>query len=99
MDTKQRIYRLLPIARSDTGGSSRVAQFLLSLWNGDRYRVDLQELLYIDRVIFQDMMQVMNDLYQTNTQLDSYINETDIEPVIENWGHVYKFQPFDNDRP
>ncbi len=97
MDTKQRIYQLLPIARGDTGGSSRVAQFLLSLWNGNRYRVDLQDLLYIDDDIFQDMVQVLNDLYQTNTQLDTYLNEGDIKPVIESWGNVYKFQPYEDD--
>ena len=97
MDTKQRIYRLLPIARGDTGGSSRVAQFLLSLWNGYRYRVDLQDLLYIDNDIFQDMVQVLNDLYLTNSHLDTFINEGDIEPVIESWGNVYKFQPYEND--
>ena len=97
MDTKQRIYRLLPIARGDTGGSSRVAQFLLSLWNGYRYRVDLQDLLYIDNDIFQDMMQVLNDLHQTNTQLDTYLKENDIKPVIKSWGDVYRHQPCELD--
>ena len=97
MDTKQTIDRLLPIARGDTGGSSRVAQFLLSLWNGYRYRVDLQDLLYIDNDIFQDMIQVLNDLHQTNTQLDTYLVENDIKPVIENWGDVYRQQPCELD--
>jgi hypothetical protein len=97
MDTKQRIYRLLPIACGDTGGSSRVAQFLLSLWNGNRYRVDLQDLLYIDDDIFQDMLQILNELYQSNTQLDTYLNESDIKLVIEIWGEVFKFQPCEND--
>ena len=97
MDTKQTIDRLLPIARGDTGGSSRVAQFLLSLWNGYRYRVDLQDLLYIDNDIFQDMIQVLNDLHQTNTQLDTYLVENDIKPVIENWGDVYRHQPCELD--
>ena len=96
MDTKQTIDRLLPIARGDTGGSSRVAQFLLSLWNGYRYRVDLQDLLYIDNDIFQDMMQVLNDLHQTNTQLDTYLKGNDIKPVIESWGDAFKSQPFDS---
>ena len=93
MDTKQTIDRLLPIARGDTGGSSRVAQFLLSLWNGYRYRVDLQDLLYIDNDIFQDMMQVLNDLHHTNTQLDTYLKENDIKSVIKSWGDVYRHQP------
>ena len=97
MDTKQTIDRLLPIARGDTGGSSRVAQFLLSLWNGYRYRVDLQDLLYIDNDIFQDMIQVLNDLHQTNTQLDTYLVENDIKPVIESWGDVYRHQPCELD--
>jgi hypothetical protein len=43
------------------------------------------------------MVQVLNDLYQTNSQLDTYISEGDIKPVIESWGNVYKFQPYEND--
>ena len=90
METKQRLFRLLAMARGDSGGSGRVAQYLLSLWDGGLYRVDLQDLLYIDSAVFQDMTQVLNDLYQTNTQLDTYLKESDIEPVIENWGDRYK---------
>ena len=92
MDTNQRILRLLVIAKGDTGGSSRVAQFLLSLWNGYRYRVDLQDLLYIDEAIFNDMAQVMMDLYRTGMQLDSYLKESDITPVAQQWGHKFKFK-------
>ncbi len=41
-----RLERLLRIAQDDTDGSRRVAQVLLSLWNGDMFRADLQEPLY-----------------------------------------------------
>jgi hypothetical protein len=47
-----RLERLLRIARDDTGGFRRVVQILLSLWNGDQYRADLQELLYLDSRLF-----------------------------------------------
>ncbi|MHB8698679.1 MAG: DUF7673 family protein [Sulfuricaulis sp.] len=35
--------RLLKVATGDTGGAKRVTQFLLSLWDGHRYRADLQD--------------------------------------------------------
>jgi len=91
--TKQRLSRLLEIANKDTGSSSRVAQFLLSLWNGNRYRADIQDLLYIDKEIFDDMIFVLNDLYRSGNQLDTFMNESDIKPVIDFWGDCYRHNP------
>ncbi len=36
---------LIDLASGDSDGSRRVAQFLLSLWNGHRYRADLQDVI------------------------------------------------------
>jgi hypothetical protein len=47
-------------ARGDTGGSKRCATFLLSLWNGDNFKADLQEILYNDSDIFHSMMEVLS---------------------------------------
>jgi hypothetical protein len=70
-----RLERLLRIARDDTGGFRRVVQILLSLWNGDQYRADLQELLYLDSRLFGDIMFLLRYLYEGYLQLDSLVGE------------------------
>lgn len=82
--------RLLNHAYGDTGGSRRCAMFLLSLWNGDDFKVDLQALLYVDQGIFSDMLEVLRYLYTHNYQLDSLIGEAEIKPVIDGWGDVFR---------
>jgi hypothetical protein len=55
------IGRVLENAYRDTGASRRAAQFLLSLWNGQRYTANLQELLYVDAGLFSDMQTVLHE--------------------------------------
>lgn len=86
------VNRLLEIAAGDTGGSKRVAQFLLSLWNGDRYRADLQEVMYIDGDLFRDMIALWSYLYTHNLQLESIVTEEEITPVIRMWGDAFKVE-------
>jgi len=78
-------------ARGDTGGSRRCAQFILSLWNGDIYKCDLQELLYIDNKIFASFLIVLNYLFQNNDQISSFVNEKDMKIVINQWGKIFKY--------
>lgn len=80
--------RLLERAGQDTGGGRRAAQFLLSLWNGQRYRADLQELLSVDGDAFADMLFVLQALHLSNDQLDTYLSE-EIKPVLELWGTTF----------
>lgn len=54
------IGRLLEIARSDTGQSSKVADFLLAWWNGDdNGHFPILHLCNVDEVIGEDMLVVM----------------------------------------
>jgi hypothetical protein len=80
---------LLRDAYGDTGGGRRAAGFLLSLWNGAKYVADLQELLYVEKNQFEDMQTVWQALYQLNAQLDTFLNEDQMKPVIEEWGDVF----------
>jgi hypothetical protein len=49
MPTMQRcLQRLLQIAQRDRGGSRHAASVLLSLWDGDQFKCDLQALLCLD---------------------------------------------------
>jgi hypothetical protein len=84
------IGRLLENAYRDTGASRRAAQFLLSLWNGQRYKANLQELLYVDAGLFSDMQTVLHELYGKNAQLDTYVTEDRMRPVIELWGSAFE---------
>ena len=81
---------LLENAYRDTGGSRRAAQFLLSLWNVARYKVDLQELLYVESDQFVDMLTVLQEFYRLNAQLDTFVNEDQIKPIIEMWGETFE---------
>jgi hypothetical protein len=85
--------RLLDSAYGDTGGSRRAAEFLLSLWNGVRFKADLQELLYVAKAQFADMQTVFEELYRLNAQLDTFVTEDQMKPVIEGWGKAFESVP------
>jgi hypothetical protein len=62
----------------------------LSLWNGARYKADLQKLLYVEHSHFEDMQTVLQALYQLNAQLDTFVNEDQMKPIIEMWGQTFE---------
>ena len=57
--------------------------FVLSLWDGDTFKADLQALMYCDNDMFAIMMRVYQYLYASNQQLDSLVSEDQIKPVID----------------
>ncbi len=84
---------LVKHAEGDTGGSRRCAAFILSLWNGRRYRADLQELLYIDAGIHMAMMRVFHELYSHGWQLDDMLIEPEaLDNIIEMWGLEFEVE-------
>ncbi len=91
------ITMLLKHAAGDSGGSKRCAMFLLSLWSGEEFKADLQELLYNDAEIFSSMIFVLQYLYDTNSQLDSFVSGEKIKPVIDVWGPVFRENPKEKD--
>ena len=80
---------LMEHARSDTGGSRRCAQFLLSLWNGDFFKADIQDLLYTDAEINQAMLCVFYHLHGGLCQLYTFVSKEQMAPIIEAWGDVF----------
>jgi len=56
---KAALFRLLPVAMSDTGQSSVVARFLLGLYNGRRFPFDMTELRRLDRGLIVDCLAVL----------------------------------------
>ena len=89
MNIERVLELLLNHSKSDTGGSRRCAGFLLSLWEGEIYKIDLQELLYVDKDIHEAMINVFRLLYEDNNELDLYLSEQDMAPVIAQWGEVF----------
>lgn len=83
---------LIDHANQDSGGSSRCAMFLLSLWDGGTYKADLQELLYNDQQVFIAMLTVLEVFYANNEQLDSYITSKQMNPIITAWGNKFNFE-------
>lgn len=84
------LHTLLKHAQGDHGGAKRCAMFLLSLWNGDDFKADLQDLLYTDAEIFSAMLHTLQYLYGSNSQLDSFVTEDEIKPIIAMWGSAFK---------
>ena len=87
---RQALENLLKHARADHGGGRRCAMFLLSLWNGGNFKADLQDLLYVDPIIHDSMVYVLDGLYYKGSQLDNYLTEDEIKPVYDLWGEVFR---------
>lgn len=77
-------------AQGGHSGARRCAMVLLSLWDGESYKADLQDLLYNDPDIYDAMLCVLEGLYYTNTQLHSHLTEDQIKPVIDAWGESFR---------
>lgn len=81
---------LVDQARQDHGGAGRCAMFLLSLWDGGAYKADLQELIYNDPSSFTAMIVVLEWFYNKNQQLDQYVTQAQMDPIIAAWGNRFR---------
>jgi len=84
--------RFLQLAQRDTSGSRRLAQVLLGLWDGARFRVDLQDLLNLDPNLFDQTLHLLRHLYHNDRQLDSILSYQQMLPVIQAWGPSFDIQ-------
>ena len=64
--------RLLVVAQRDTGQSGVIAQFLLSLYNGYRFKFDLTEFRRLDHDLFEDCMAVLRMDFQPAQEVHCY---------------------------
>ncbi|UGA37614.1 hypothetical protein JOS77_27190 [Chromobacterium haemolyticum] len=51
--------RLLPLAQGHTGQSRVIAHFLLSLYNGNRFKFDLTDFRLLDQELLDDCLAVL----------------------------------------
>ena len=80
---------LVRTAAQDHGGAGRCARFLLSLWDGGQYKVDLQDMMYIDAEPFSAMLMVYQHLHDNNLQLDALLSQEDMNPILQMWGNLH----------
>ena len=80
--------QLLWIAQGYSGGSRRIASVLLSLWSGDSFKCDLQDLLYLDGDRLRQILTLIAYLHQHGLQLDCLVSQEEINPILERYTHV-----------
>ncbi|MFT4196995.1 MAG: hypothetical protein QM601_03640 [Pseudoxanthomonas sp.] len=78
--------RLVDIARSDTGQSSKVAAFILAWWNADSHGgFDLADLFGVDPAIAADMAPIFTWLATRSDAEYPTAYRHEIEDFIQNW--------------
>jgi len=79
--------RLLPIAQNHSGQCRHVAAFLLSLYNGTRFKFDLTDLRCLDRAVFKDCIAVLQMDAEGYREVHTYFpNGNDqFEKLAEQW--------------
>ncbi len=84
--TLEAFERLLRIARSDTGQSRRVADFILAWWNADSLGgFDLADVFAVDKAIARDMTSVFAWL-ASRTEAEYPVDyRVQIEEIIRLW--------------
>lgn len=81
--------RLIDLAKSDTGQSRRVANFILAWWNADSLGgFDIADLFALDAAIAADMATVFS--WVASRSNAEYPNDyrSDIDAIIEAWRPV-----------
>jgi hypothetical protein len=78
--------RLIRIAKSDTGQSRRVADFLLAWWNaGSCGSFDLTTLWALDNAITHDITTVFAFIARISKYPDSLGYEADFKEIVHMW--------------
>lgn len=86
--------RLLPVAQRDSGQSSVVAKFLLSLYNSRRFVFDLTEFRRLDYKLFDDCMAVLKMDHAPSQELHLHIENGGaiFEDLANTWGFESELQ-------
>ncbi len=86
IEQKAALDRLVQIAKSDSGGGRRVADFLLSWWNAsDCGSFDMTNLWGVDPFVAADMVKVFEFVSTTHKYPDQLGYEKDFGHIIAVW--------------
>lgn len=84
--TRLAFERLLKIAKSDTGQSRRVADFILAWWNApDHGGFDIADLFAVDTAIARDMATIFAYLASRGGAEYPEDYSADIEFIMQEW--------------
>lgn len=80
--------RLLKIARGNSGQCRIVAEFLLGLYNGNRFKFDLTDFRCLDREIFEDCLEVLKFDWKPAVEVHRYFKDGSRiwEGLATDWG-------------
>lgn len=85
-DERDALERLIRIAKSDTGQSSRCANFLLAWWNASSCGgFDFTDFWMVDCQIADDMLAVAAVIARANNYPDSFGYRADFEEIVRLW--------------
>lgn len=84
---EEALLRLVKIAQGNTGQCRHVAAFLVSLYNGIRFKFDLTDLRCVDRAIFKDCMAVLEMDAQPLQEVHLYFKDGNalFEGLASDW--------------
>jgi hypothetical protein len=85
-DALAAIYRLVDLARSDTGQARRAANFLLSWWNAQNCGgFDLTDLWAVDKKVADDMLAAAAFIAEHNEYPTAYGLGLQFEQLVADW--------------
>jgi hypothetical protein len=83
---KAALERLITLAKGDSGGSRRAADFLLAWWNsGECGSFDLTNLWGVSPNVAKDMVTVFELISTVHRYPDSLGYEKDFEQIVSAW--------------
>ncbi len=76
------------VIQRPSGGTTRIAQFLASLYNGDRVRADVSGIGSLDQEHFEHLMNVMRLCFMTHREPHDFFKNGNaiFETIIERYG-------------
>ena len=78
--------RLINVAGGDTGGARRVAEFLLSWWEGTAGLISMADLCYLDAETREDILIILAYIAQNDvTYADAWGRGQDMGRLIDQW--------------
>lgn len=81
------LHRLLNVARGHAGQSRVIARFLLGLYNGTRFKVDLTDFRLLDQELFDDCVAVLRMDSRPEREVHQYFEDGGKiwEQLAEDW--------------
>jgi hypothetical protein len=87
-DIQPALFRLIDLAKSDTGQSRRAANFLLAWWDGDAWgHFQIADLFGVDHAVAADMATIFSFLAEHPSAIyaDAFDARDEMAALVELW--------------